>query len=39
MAAGIKTINSETVHKSIFALMGRAVPSSALPCLQVGRFL
>jgi hypothetical protein len=29
MAAGIHTIYPETVHKSIFALMGHAVPSSA----------
>jgi hypothetical protein len=39
MAAGINTINSETVHKSTFALMGHAVPSSALPCLQVNPLL
>jgi hypothetical protein len=28
-AAGIHTITKETVHKSIFALMGHAVPSGA----------
>ncbi|HZY62698.1 MAG TPA: hypothetical protein VFE38_09240 [Edaphobacter sp.] len=35
MAAGIYTITIETVHKTIFALMGQAVPSSALPRLAV----
>ncbi|WP_213807612.1 hypothetical protein [Granulicella sp. dw_53] len=29
MAAGIQTITKETVHKSIFALEGQAVPVSA----------
>jgi hypothetical protein len=32
-AAGINTTTTETVHKSTFALMGHAVPSSALPRL------
>ncbi|MBB5316614.1 hypothetical protein HDF09_001264 [Edaphobacter lichenicola] len=32
MAAGINTTYIETVHKSTFALMGHAVPASALPC-------
>jgi len=35
MAAGIHTIFIETVHKSTFALMGHAVPASALPRLQL----
>jgi hypothetical protein len=39
MAAGINTINLETVHKSTFALMGHAVPTSALPRLQVSSVL
>jgi hypothetical protein len=34
-AAGINTTSRETVHKSTFALMGHAVPSSALPRLSV----
>ncbi|CAN5738405.1 hypothetical protein BH10ACI4_BH10ACI4_19170 [soil metagenome] len=29
MAAGIHTITTETVHKSIFALAGHAVPVGA----------
>jgi len=33
MVAGIYTITKETVHKTIFALMGQAVLSGALPCL------
>ena len=33
-AAGIYTTIRETVHKSTFALMGHAVPSSALPRLS-----
>jgi hypothetical protein len=32
-AAGIYTTTTETVHKSTFALMGHAVPVSALPRL------
>jgi len=39
MAAGINTIYTETVHKSTFALMGHAVPMSALPCLQASSTL
>jgi len=34
MVAGIYTFTKETVHKSNFALMGEAVPVSALPCLS-----
>ena len=33
-AAGIYTTTTETVHKSIFALTGYAVPVSALPRLS-----
>ena len=33
-AAGIYTTTTEIVHKSNFALMGHAVPSSALPRLS-----
>ena len=35
-AAGINTIKTETVHKSIFALMGQAVPVSAFATLTAG---